>query len=169
MRVAVVLHERLGGWYRQLRPRLSEMPVRWFESRSTADLEGILQGLAFPIVLIDLARQPLDGLMALERVRDRTPGARTLVLDPEARAGVRELAYEMGATHVRSGFWPPPDVARLIARWIASAGYRTESAGWSRTTFPENAAEPWGWLSEYLASPTGAARARRPAWPSVPG
>ena len=155
MRVAVVLHERLGGWNRQLRSRLSELPVRWFESRSAHDLEGFLEGLAFPIILIDLARQPIDGLTALELVRTRAPGAWTLVLDPEARADVQGSARELGATLVRSGFAPPPFVAGLIARWIAIARHRIETAGWSRTTFPETAAEPWGWLSHYLDEPDG--------------
>lgn len=168
MRVAVVLHERLGGWNRQLRPRLSEMPVRWFESRSTADLEGILDGVAFPIVLIDLAGQPLDGLEALDLVRTRTPGARVLVLDSGAGADRRELAYELGATLVHAGFAPPPFVAALIARWVALARHRTESAGWSRTTFPENAAEPWAWLAEYLGEPGEPTPAWRPASSSGP-
>jgi hypothetical protein len=153
MRVAVVLHERLGGWNRQLRPRLSGLDVRWFETRSPGDMEGILRGLAFPVVLIDLARQPIDGLIALETVRFHAPGARTLVLDPNARADLRRAASELGATHVRSGFAPPPFVAGLLTRWIAMAGDRVESAGWSRTTFPETALEPWAWLSDYLGDP----------------
>ncbi len=153
MRVAVILHERLGTWSRQLRPRLSGLPVRWFEARSPADLKGILEGLAFPVVLIDLARQPVHGLEALDLVRTRTPGARTLVLDPEAIPGARVLACELGATLVRSGFVPPPFVAGLISRWIAMAKRDTESSGWSRTTFPETATDPWGWLSDYLGEP----------------
>ena len=40
-RVAVILHERLGNWIRQLRPRLHDQPVRWFETRSRADLDGL--------------------------------------------------------------------------------------------------------------------------------
>ena len=120
-----------------MRSRLSERPVRWFESRSPADLEGFLRGVAFPVVLIDLARQPIDGLIALETVRTFAPGAQTLVLDPEVRADLRSLACELGATHVRSGFAPPPFVAGLLAHWIAMSRDRVESAGWSRTTFPE--------------------------------
>jgi hypothetical protein len=153
VRVPVILHERLGAWNRQLRPRLCELPVRWFESRSLADLEAILESLAFPIVLIDMGRQPVDGLTALELVCIRTPSARTLVLDPEVRADVRDLARELGATHVGSGFVPPPIVASLIARWIVTVRNRIQSAGWSRTSFPETASEPWGWLAEYLGEP----------------
>lgn len=158
MRVAVVLHERLGGWKRQLRPRLSELPVRWFETRSTRDLGEVLGGLAHPIVLIDLARQPLDGIAALELVRTRVDGAFTLVLDPENRPELRDLARELGATQVCSGFAPPPAVAGLISRWIAIAGDRTGSAGWSRTNFPANSTEPWDWLSEYLGGHNSTAR-----------
>jgi hypothetical protein len=153
MRVAVIIHERLGRWYRQLRPRLSDRPARWFETRSTADLDAILEGLAFPVVLIDLGRQPLDGLAALGRVNARAPGARTLVLDPEAVEEASDMARELGATHVFTGFTPPPLVADLFVRWIDLAGRGTESAGWSRTTFPETATDPWSWLADYLDEP----------------
>jgi hypothetical protein len=153
MRAVVILHERLGKWNRQLRPRLSDRPVRWFESRSAADLEAILQGLAFPVVLIDLGGQPIHGLDALDLVRIRTPGARCLVLDPEEEAGTRIMARELGATQVWSGFAPPPLVAGLIARWIAMARPALESAGWSRTTFPETVTDPWAWLADYLREP----------------
>ena len=45
-RVAVVLCERLGTWAAQLRPRLQDRPVRWFETRSAADLDAALAGVA---------------------------------------------------------------------------------------------------------------------------
>ena len=153
MRVTVILHERLGNWNRQLRPRLARQHVRWFESRSTADLGAILVGIAFPVVLIDLARQPVDGLTALDLVRSRAPDARCLVLDPEAKPDLRGLARELGATHVCSGFVPPPVVAGLVDRWITMARHGIESAGWSLTTFPETATEPWSWLADHLLEP----------------
>ena len=153
MRVTVILHERLGNWNRQLRPRLARQHVRWFESRSTADLGAILVGIAFPVVLIDLARQPADGLNALDLVRSRSPEARCLVLDPETRPDIRGLARELGATHVCSGFVPPPFVAGLVDRWIDMARQGIESAGWSLTTFPETATEPWSWLADHLLEP----------------
>ena len=90
MRVTVILHERLGNWNRQLRPRLSEHPVRWFESRSPADLEVLLEGLAFPVVLIDLARQPVDGLTALEP--GLAPRSRRAVPGPRSRGARRRSA-----------------------------------------------------------------------------
>jgi hypothetical protein len=153
MRVTVILHERLGNWNRQLRPRLARQHVRWFESRSTADLRAILVGIAFPVVLIDLSRQPVDGLAALDLVRSRAPEARCLVLDPEAKPDIRSLARELGATHVCSGFVPPPFVAGLVDRWITMARQGIESAGWSLTTFPETATEPWSWLADHLLEP----------------
>jgi hypothetical protein len=167
MRAVVIVHERLGRWYRQLRPRLSDLPARWFEIRSPDDLGEVLEGLAFPVALIDLNRQPLDGLDALNLINTRAPGARTLVLDPDAHVGASDLARELGATHVCTGFAPPPLVADLIARWITLAGRGLDSAGWSRTTFPESATDPWSWLSDYLGEPAipadeRAAARRRP-------
>jgi hypothetical protein len=153
MRVTVILHERLGNWNRQLRPRLARQPVRWFESRSSAELGGMLAGVAAPVVLIDLARQTDEGLAALDVVCSRAADARTLVLDPESRPEIPGLARELGATHVGSGFVPPPRVAGLLDRWISLARRDLELGGWSRTTPPDPATDPWGWLSEYLAIP----------------
>lgn len=178
MRVAVILHERLGGWYRQLRPRLPDLPVRWLESRSIADLAGMLDGLASPVVLIDLGRRPVEGLSALELTLDRAPDARVLVMDPESRPDTVDLARERGAAHVWSGFAPPPEVAGLVARWVSLAFDQTRASGWSRTTFPESSAEPWGWLAEHLGDPAaistprstriGLARDRATLTPTLP-
>jgi hypothetical protein len=132
---------------------MQDPAIRWFESRTLGDLEGILEGLAFPVVLIDLNKQPLLGLEALDLVRTRTPGGRSLVLDPEGTTESRILSRELGATHVCSGFAPPPFVAGLFSRWIAMARQAIESAGWSRITFPKTATDPWSWLSEYLGEP----------------
>ena len=168
MRAAVIVHERLGRWYRQLRPRLSDSPARWFETRSADDLDAILEGVAFPVVLVDLSRQPLEGLAALSAITTRAPGARTLVLDPDAFVEARDLARELGATHVLTGFAPPPLVADLLLRWIDLAGRQAESAGWSRTTFPETATDPWSWLADYLGEPWRPADADR-SHRGVPG
>jgi len=149
-RVAVILHERLGNWVRQLRPRLHDQPVRWFETRSRADLAGVLTGLASPVVLIDLARHPAAGLMDLDLVVRRASDARVLVLNPEYHHEAAGLARELGATHVVSGFVPPPYVAALLARWIALAERHIERDGWSRTSFPESQSSRWGWLAAYL-------------------
>jgi hypothetical protein len=151
-RVAVILHERLGNWNRQLRPRLLDRPIRWFETRSRADLGSLLTGLACPVVLIDLGRHPAEGLQDLDQVLARAPDARVLVLDPEAHDHVAELACELGATHVASGFVPPHFVASLLARWIELAQRHIERDGWSRTSFPETETEPWAWLDDLLGN-----------------
>jgi hypothetical protein len=152
-RVAVILYERLGNWVRQLRPRLRDQPIRWFETRSVPDLEGVLRGLACPVVLIDLGGHPASGLIVLEQVLLRTPDAWVLVLDPESHPEVAGLARELGATHVASGFVPPPRVAELMARWIALSLKRIDKSGWSRTAVPESDTKPWGWLADFLGDP----------------
>jgi hypothetical protein len=168
MRVAVILYERLGNWARQLRPRLCDQPLRWFETRSPTDLEGVLAGLASPVVLIDLGRHVAAGLEAVDLVGRRAPDARILVLDPEAHRPMPGLARELGATHVVSGFVPPPVIAELIARWIALARRSLEQTGWSRTTFPPTETEPWSWLSEYLGEPEDHDGTRSTALPAGP-
>ena len=166
-RVPVILHERLGNWIRQLRPRLSDQPVRWFESRSTKELEVLLIGLAFPVVLIDLGRQAAFGLNDISLVSLRVPDARILAIDPEGQAEVAVTARELGATHVISGFVPPPVIAELMAHWITAARRGIERSGWSRTTFPDTETDPWSWLSEYLDEPVhrDTKPATSPPWP----
>jgi hypothetical protein len=151
--VAVILHERLGTWNRQLRPRLHDRPIRWFETRSRADLDGLLNGLACPVVVIDLGRHPVAGLGDLERALQWAPDARVLVIDPEANPEVAVLARELGATHVASGSVPPPFVASLLARWVELARRLMDRDGWSRTAFPPTETEPWGWLNDLLGDP----------------
>jgi hypothetical protein len=155
-RVAVILHERLGNWVRQLRPRLVDLPVRWFETRSTADLDPVLTGMSCPIVLIDLGSRPAAGLLGLQAVLRRASDARVLVLDPEVHEDAAQLARELGATHVITGFVPPPVVAALLRRWITLAQTRLEHGGWSKALIPDPESEPWGWLAPYLADPASA-------------
>jgi DNA-binding NarL/FixJ family response regulator len=131
-RVAVILHERRGNWAGQLRTRLQDRPVRWIETRSAADLDAALLGLACPVVLIDLRNHAAQGLDDLDRAIRQSPAARVLVVDPDANEGVVELARELGASLAISGFVPPPDVASLIDRWIKLAAAQTEREGWSR-------------------------------------
>ena len=149
-RVSVILHERLGQWNRQLRPRLHDRPIRWFETRSRADLDHLLIGLASPVVLVDLGNHPVEGLKDLDFILSRASEARVLVLDPEGHAEVAGLARELGATHVAAGFIPPPVVARLLGRWVELAHRQLERSGWSRTSFPATQTEPWAWLADYL-------------------
>ncbi len=144
-RMVVILHERLGTWSTQLRPRVQGRPVHWIETRSATDLEKALLGRACPVVLIDLKRNVLEGLSDLDRMMRLFPGTRVLVLDPETHDGVAEVARELGATHVISGFVPPPEVAYLIDRWITLAERQTDRAGWSRlmTTDTPLGLEEW--------------------------
>src|SRR4051794_13083151 len=149
-RVAVILHERLGTWSGQLRTRLHDRSIRWYETRSAADLAGALAGLAVPVVLIDLGRNVPEALADLAEATRLCPGAYVLVLDPGAHDGVEELARELGATHVLSGFVPPPDVAGLLDRWIGLAARAPARGEWSR---PLAAGAPRGaeeWLEAVL-------------------
>jgi len=164
-RVAVILHERLGNWVRQLRPRLHDQPIRWFETRSQADLDAVLTGLASPVVLIDLGQRGAAGLNDLDLVFRRASDAWVLVLDPEANDGVAGLARELGATYAVSGFVPPPVVADLLTRWVALAARRIERDGWSRTSFPETETEPWSWLADLLEYQIGAGATAQPPQP----
>ena len=165
---ALILHERLGHSARQLRPRLHDRPIRWFETRSREDLSTILTGLACPVVLIDLGQRVTAGLLDVSMVRDRVPDAWVLVLDSESHREVPELAREFGATHVYSGFVPPPVVADLIARWVEAAAVCVGRLGWSRTTFPKTDTDPWSWLNELL-DPDAAADGTAPrGWTDEP-
>lgn len=149
-RVALVLSEPLGTWAAQLRPRLDSRPVRFFEARSAAEFDAAIAGVACPVVVIDLGGDPIDGLGRLDRVVRQSPAARVLVLDPLSVDGVGDLARELGATHVISGFVPPPDVAALIDRWIALAVAQTEREGWTRPIPAETPLDAESWLEAVL-------------------
>ncbi len=148
--VAFILHERRGNWARRLRPRMGSLPIRWFESRSTADLLGAARGLTAPVVLIDLGDEPFGPLEDLTRLIDLAPSARALVLDPEERPEVVESARALGATHLISGFVPPPEVADLLARWIRLAAEETDRHGWSRPLPADPARQPLAWIDELI-------------------
>jgi hypothetical protein len=152
-RTAVILHERLGTWSAQLRPRIQGRPVHWIETRTATDLDKALLGRACPVVLIDLRRNVLEGLSDLERMMRLFPGTRVLVLDPDAHDGLAELARELGATHVISGFVPPPEVACLIGRWITLAELQTDRAGWSRPITADTPLDPEEWLQIAAGDP----------------
>jgi hypothetical protein len=149
-RVTVILHERLGQWNRQLRPRLPDQRIRWVETRSRGDLDNVLIGLSCPVVLIDLGLQPATGLHDLKRVLERAPDSRVLVLDPESHGEVTGLARELGATHAASGYVAPPFVASLLTRWIELAHRNIDREGWSRASIADAATEPWAWLADLL-------------------
>ena len=149
----LVIHERIGNWARQLRPRLSERPVRVIETRSPADLDVAVRGgcLVYPVVLLDLARQVHRGLDDLQRVIAAAPDALVLVLDPLAHAGVALLAREAGAAHVIAGPVTPPAVERLLSRWLLLAQRRQDLDGWTRQASSEPEPEPWNWITPLLS------------------
>lgn len=138
--LSVIIHERLDAWARQLRPRLREVPVAWAETRSGDDLARALARAVVPIIVIDLGDQPTRRLDAVALARQTAPDALILVLDPVGRAGVAEVARELGATHVLSGLANPPEVARLLGRWLLLARRRTLANGWA---FSADPSDPW--------------------------
>jgi hypothetical protein len=111
--------------------------IRLIETRSRADLEVILTGVACPVVLIDPGERVTGGLLDIDLVLTRAPDALILVNNPEAIPELASLARELGATHVLCGFVPPPDVAGLLLRWIVLSRRRIERDGWSRTSETE--------------------------------
>lgn len=156
--VALILHERRGNWARNLRTRLVDAPIRWFESRSTTQLLDAARGLTAPVALIDLGDEPYGPLEDLTRLVEIAPSARVLVLDPQQRPEVAESARALGATHLISGFVPPPEVAALLARWIRIAAEETARQGWSRPLPADPSRQPLAWIDEVIEE------ARR-AWP----
>lgn len=147
----LVIHERLGNWARQLRPRVAAWPVRLVETRSGADLASALAGTACPIVILDLGLRPRAGLEDLDRAMQTAPLALVVVLDPESHEGVAMLARELGAALVLSGAVTPPALLALLSRWVPLAQRRTEADGWSASARSEREPEPWNWLAPYLA------------------
>jgi hypothetical protein len=143
----IILHERLGYWAGQLRARLHDRSVRWYETRSIEDLDRALMGLACPLILIDLAKLPVEGLIALDTIVARVPAGLSLILNPLDFIEVQETARDLGATHVISGYVPPPVVASILDRWITLAEQRIQLAGWSRTVVTESPFDSNFWLS----------------------
>ncbi len=130
---------------------MREAPIRWFETRSTADLLGAIRGLTAPIVLIDLGEEPYGPLEDLVEVVGRAASARVLVIDSKERAEVRDSARELGATHLISGFVPPPEVAALLLRWVGLAGEETDREGWSRPLPADPSRNPLEWIDGLIA------------------
>jgi CheY-like chemotaxis protein len=139
-RTLLIIHERLGNWGRQIRPRAVRWPARVVETRSAADLEAALARAACPILLIDLGDRVRAGLEDLHRAVQAAPNALSLVLDAKARPAVALLARELGATHVLSGVVTPPSVVALLTRWLPLARRRAELDGWAGDT--KAAADP---------------------------
>jgi hypothetical protein len=136
-RLPLAVHERLGRWARQLRPRVAGWPVRLVETRSAPELARALAGSACSLGLVDLGDRPLDGLDDLDFALRLAPDALVLVLDPSRCDEVASLARELGAAHVLSGVATPPAVVDLLARWLPLARRRAEAAGWVAAPEPD--------------------------------
>jgi hypothetical protein len=151
----LIIHERIGHWARQLRPRLADRSVRLVETRTWADLEDALRGpgIVFPIVVLDLGRRVKPALEDLDRARGLAPDALILVIDASNQPGLGLLARELGASHVFGGPIPPPVVSELIHRWLSLSERRAEASGWLGPAPPPSEPEPWNWLTPLL-SPT---------------
>jgi len=139
--VPLVIHERIGTWARQLRPRVAAWPVRVVETRSGPELASALVDRPWPLAVVDLADRAESALRELAEGLADLPEALILVLDPESLPGAAGLARELGATQVVSGFAPPPMVLDLLARWLPLAEGRAAVAGW--VAEPPLRAELW--------------------------
>jgi hypothetical protein len=139
----LVVHERMGTWARQLRPRAGVWGFRLIESRSSNDLASAVHASSCPICIIELGDRPRASLGDLASAMNIAPAALALVLDAGNFPGASILARELGATHVMSGNILPPAVLNLVARWIPLARRRADSHGWSNAQLSA-AAEPWG-------------------------
>jgi hypothetical protein len=135
----IIIHERLGTWARQLRPRFAGWPVRWSESPSTASLIRVIGQSSCPILVLNLGDRPIRGLDDLDQAISLAPSALSVVLDPSNESEVALLARELGATLVLGGVVVPPTVEKLLQRWIPLAIQRNEREGWSpgRETDPD--------------------------------
>ncbi len=70
-KLPLVIHERLGNWARQLRPRVAGWPVQVVETRSASELVAGLRRSVCSLAVIDLDRWPTRMLADLERGETR--------------------------------------------------------------------------------------------------
>ena len=129
-RITLIIHERLGNWARQLRPRMISPTLKVRETRSAADLALAVQQDRFALVVVDLRSGPAEMLADLNQNREQLADTLTLVLDPDQNPAAATLAQELGVTLVRSGFVSPPDIVRLLEQWALLAQQRINASGW---------------------------------------
>ena len=135
---SVIIHERVANWSRQLRPRFQGWPIRWSETRSERDLVQTVARSNWPILIVELDRRHLQGLRELHEALQMAPNTLSLVLEPGNRPGVASIAREIGVTLVLTGVVVPPEVERLLQRWLPIATGRAAAEGWSATIEPES-------------------------------
>lgn len=141
VRLPLIVHERLGQWARQLRPRVASWPVRLIETRSASDLRAALGPGVGRLVVLDLGRQPARALDDLARCHDTARDALVLALDPSGSAEIASVARALGVTAWLPGPVPPPEVAALLERWLPLARHRAQADGWGAP--PPAEPEPW--------------------------
>jgi hypothetical protein len=134
---SVIIHERIANWSRRLRPRFPGWPIRWSETRSEASLVRAAARSACPILIVELDRRSLRGLRDLHEALQVAPNALAMVLEPLSLPGVASIARELGATLVLPGIVVPPEVERILHRWLPIAKSRSEAEGWSAAIEPE--------------------------------
>lgn len=144
MHTLLIVHERLGRWARQIRPRVAGWPVRPVETRSADELAVACGRSACPIVVIDPGDRLRLALADLDRAARAAPDALILMLGGSSPPEFPLVAREMGATLVLPATTPPPRVLDLLARWLPLARARSEAGGWAEDRKPEP--EPWEYL-----------------------
>ena len=148
MRLPLIIHERIGHWARQLRPRVEAWPVKLIETRPGDDVATMARRSACPILVVDLGDRPKLGLEAIDQAYSTAPLALILALNSSKLPEVDTLARELGASRVLSGSINPPDVMTVLERWLPIAQKRAEADGWAEDRVPE--LEPWEELLESL-------------------
>ncbi len=146
---SVIIHERLGRWARQIRPRFRDWPIRWAETRSKSDLVGASARSGCPILVVEVDVRAARSLDELQAAIEVAPDALSLVLERQDRPEVVGMAREVGATLVMTGVVVPPEVDATIRRWLPIARQRAEAEGWSPVHGPEP--EPWEDRDLFLA------------------
>jgi hypothetical protein len=129
----LVIHERIGEWGRQLRPRLAHREARLRETRFSGELTAALRGRATALLLLDARRHLRDGLDDLFAAREECPGLLSLVIVDRSCIELAHVVREWGATHVASAATlRPPAVSALFDRWLDIAARRRRCSGISR-------------------------------------
>ena len=87
------------------------------------------------------------------------PTALSLVLDPRSAGGRRRWPASWARRLSCAGVVVPPQVERVLHRWLPIAGQRAEAEGWSAAVEPEP--DPWE-RPELFAQPSRAGGLDRP-------
>jgi hypothetical protein len=121
---------------------LAGEPVVVIETRSAADLAGILHGRPRGVLVADLARNPIRILEDLAISAASLDDWSTLVLDPNRVVVDRRRLGTLPVTHLATGFAVPQEVAGLVLRWAGLLQRRDAPAGWVGP-WAEDEGAPW--------------------------